>query len=91
MTETTHYTATKADAAATGFRFNIYKTIDAGYTATFVTANDGATYTVGDQFVVTGDKLGGATTANDCTVTVSSSCSVRWCSYSNHSCRYYCS
>ena len=71
MTETTHYTATKADAAATGFKFNISKTINAGYTATFVTANDGATYTVGDQFVVTGDKLGGATTANDCTVTVS--------------------
>ena len=44
--------------------------IDAGYTATFAEANDGTNYTIGDQFVVTGDKLGGATTANDCTVTV---------------------
>ena len=71
LAETTHYTATKADAGAAGFIFNIYKTIGAGYTATFVVANDGATYTIGDQFVVTGDKLGGATPANDCTVTVS--------------------
>ena len=70
LAETTHYTATKADAAATGFIFNIYKTVSAGYTATFTAANDGATYTAGDQFVVTGDKLGGATPANDCTVAV---------------------
>ena len=67
---TTDYTATIANGTATGFVFNLYKTIDAGYTATFQEANDGTNYTVGDQFVVTGDKLGGATTANDCTVTV---------------------
>ena len=70
LAETTHYTATKADAAAAGFIFNIYKTVAAGYTATFIATNDGANYTIGDQFVVTGDKLGGVTTANDCTVTV---------------------
>ena len=68
LVETTDYSFTKANAAA--FVFNLYKTIDAGYTATFQEANDGTNYTVGDQFVVTGDKLGGATTANDCTVTV---------------------
>ena len=70
LVETTDYSFTKANAAASGFIFNIYKTIDAGYTATFTAANDGSNYTIGDAFVVTGDKLGGATTANDCTVTV---------------------
>ena len=70
LAETTDYTATKANGTATGFVFNLYKTIDAGYTATFAEANDGTNYTIGDQFVVTGDKLGGATPANDCTVTV---------------------
>ena len=67
---TTDYTATIANGAATGFVFNLYKTINAGYTVTFAAANDGTNYTIGDQFVVTGDKLGGVTTANDCTVTV---------------------
>ena len=70
LVETTDYSFTKANAAATGFIFNIYKTIDAGYTVTFTAENDGVDYTIGDEFVVTGDKLGGATTANDCTVTV---------------------
>jgi len=70
LTETTDYTATKVNPAATGFRFNIYKTIAAGYTVTFATSNDGIDYEVGDQFVVAGDKLGGTTPANDCTVTV---------------------
>jgi len=70
LVETTDYSFTKANAAATGFIFNIYKTIDAGYTVTFTAGNDGVNYTIGDAFVVTGDKLGGATTANDCTVTV---------------------
>jgi len=70
LAETTDYTATKANGTATGFVFNLYKTIDVGYTATFAAANDGTNYTLGDQFVVTGDKLGGATPANDCTVTV---------------------
>ena len=32
---TTDYTATIANGTATGFVFNLYKTIDAGYTATF--------------------------------------------------------
>jgi len=67
---TTDYTATIANGTAIGFVFNLYKTIDAGYTATFAEANDGTNYTIGDQFVVTGDKLGGTTPANDCTVTV---------------------
>ena len=70
LVETTDYSFTKANAAASGFIFNIYKTIDAGYTVTFTAGNDGVNYTIGDEFVVTGDKLGGATTANDCTVTV---------------------
>ena len=61
---------TVSDAGATGFDFTVQKTIDAGYTATFQEANDGADYTVGDTFVVTGDNLGGATPANDCTVLV---------------------
>ena len=68
---TTDYTATLANVTAAGFIFNIYKTIDAGYTVTYQVSNDGTNYTVGDQFVVTGDKLGGATPANDCTVIVS--------------------
>ena len=70
LVETTDYSFTKANAAASGFIFNIYKTVSAGYTATFTVGNDGVNYTIGDAFVVTGDKLGGATTANDCTVTV---------------------
>ena len=70
LAETTNYTATKVDGSATGFVFNLYKTINAGYSVTFIGANAGTDYTVGDQFVVTGDKLGGATPANDCTVGV---------------------
>ena len=70
LIETTDYSFTKANATASGFIFNIYKTINAGYTVTFGTSNKGTNYTVGDEFVVTGDKLGGATTANDCTVAV---------------------
>jgi len=64
------YTATTVNPAASGFIVTLNKTIDAGYTATFQVANKGSNYTVGDTFVVTGDKLGGATTANDCTVAV---------------------
>jgi hypothetical protein len=70
LAETTDYTATKVNPAAVGFIFNLYKTIRAGYSVEFAVANDGVNYTVGDTFVVTGDKLGGATPANDCTVTV---------------------
>ena len=64
------YTATLTNPAAGGFVVTLNKTIDAGYTATFQEANDGSDYTAGDTFVITGDKLGGATPANDCTVTV---------------------
>jgi hypothetical protein len=64
------YTATIANPAASGFVVTLNKTIDAGYTASFQSANKGSNYTVGDTFVVTGDKLGGATPANDCTVAV---------------------
>ena len=64
------YTATIANPTASGFVVTLNKTIDAGYTATFQEANNGANYTVGDTFVITGDKLGGATPANDCTVAV---------------------
>ena len=64
------YTASLTNLAASGFVVTLNKTIDAGYTATFQEANDGTDYTVGDTFVITGDKLGGATPANDCTVTV---------------------
>ena len=70
LAETSDYTATKDDPTATGFVFNLYKTIDAGYSVTFAAANDGVDYTVGDTFVVTGDKLGGVTPTNDATVTV---------------------
>jgi hypothetical protein len=64
------YTATIVNPAASGFVVTLNKTIGAGYTATFQVANKGSNYTVGDTFVVTGDKLGGVTPANDCTVTV---------------------
>ena len=64
------YTATTVNPAASGFVATINKTIDAGYSAIFQEANDGADYTIGDTFVITGDKLGGATPANDCTITV---------------------
>ncbi len=70
LAETTDYAATKANVTATGFVFNLYKTIDAGYSATFVAANDGINYTVGDTFVVAGDRLGGVTPTNDATITV---------------------
>ena len=69
---TTDYTATITNGAATGFIFNLYKTIDAGYTATFAVAQAGTNYTVGDSFLVDGSKLGGVTSTNDCTVTVAS-------------------
>ena len=61
---------TVANGTATGFDFNIQKTIDAGYTATFQAANDGTNYTIGDTFVVPGAELGGATPANNATVQV---------------------
>ena len=64
------YTATLVNPTASGFVFTLNKTIDAGYTVTFQSANKGSNYTIGDTFVVTGDKLGGATPANDCTVAV---------------------
>jgi hypothetical protein len=70
LEETTDYTATTVNPGATGFIFNLTKTISSGYTANFVTANEGTNYTIGDTFVVTGDKLNGTTPANDCTVTV---------------------
>ena len=58
------------DPTASGFVFNLYKTIDAGYSVTFQEANEGADYTVGDTFVVDGAALGGVTSTNDATVTV---------------------
>ena len=61
---------TVANGTATGFDFNIQKTIDAGYTATFQAANDGTNYTIGDTFVVPGAELGGTTPANNATVQV---------------------
>jgi hypothetical protein len=72
LAETTNYTATKVNPAATGFVFNLYKTIDAGYTVTFATADIGVNYNVGDTFLVDGASLGGVTSTNDCTVTVAS-------------------
>jgi len=69
---TTDYTATITNPAATGFIFNLFKTIDAGYTATFASAQGGTNYTVGDTLLVDGSKLGGVTSTNDCTVTVAS-------------------
>jgi hypothetical protein len=68
--ETTHYVAAKTNPAATGFVFNLYKTIDAGYSVIYVAANDGINYTVGDTFLVDGAILGGVTSTNDATVTV---------------------
>ena len=70
LAETTHYTATTTEVTASGFIFNLYKTIDAGYSVTFQEANDGIDYTVGDTFVVDGSLLGGVTVTNDATVTV---------------------
>ena len=70
LEETTEYTATTVNPTATGFVFNLYKTIDAGYTVTYAVANDGINYTVGDTFVVDGSLLGGVTSTNDATVTV---------------------
>ena len=70
LAETTHYTATTTNPIATGFVFNLYKTIDAGYSVTFAEANDGSNYTIGDTFVVDGSLLGGVTSTNDATVTV---------------------
>ena len=70
LEETTDYTATKVNPAATGFVFNLYKTIDAGYTVTFAAINDGTDYTIGDTFVVDGASLGGTSLINDATVTV---------------------
>ena len=70
LAETSDYTATKDNPTATGFIFNLYKTIDAGYSVTFAAANGGADYTVGDTFVVDGAKLGGTSLINDATVTV---------------------
>ncbi len=64
------YTKTTVNGSASGFVFTLTKTIDAGYRATFQVAEDGTDYTVGDTFVVTGDKLGGETPTNDCTVTI---------------------
>ena len=63
-------TPTIADGAATGVRFNVFKTKTDGYTVSVVTA--GTTYTVGDQFVVPGANLGGATPANNATIVVAS-------------------
>ena len=70
LAETADYVAAKTNPAATGFVFNLYKTIDAGYSVTFAVANDGIDYTVGDTFVVDGATLGGVTSTNDATITV---------------------
>jgi hypothetical protein len=70
LEESTDYTATTVIPGASGFVFNLYKTINSGYTVTFAAADDGTDYTVGDTFVVDGAKLGGETITNDATVIV---------------------
>ena len=52
----------------TGAKFTIQKTKSAGYSATIVEAGSG--YSVGNQFIVRGNYLGGSTTTNDATITV---------------------
>ena len=60
--------ATVTTAAGSGATFNLSKTKTDGYSVSIVT--QGEDYSVDDTFVVTGDKLGGATPANDATITV---------------------
>jgi hypothetical protein len=61
-------TQTVAEAGATGARFQVRKTKTDGYTVVIKTP--GTDYRENDTFLVTGDKLGGATPANDATITV---------------------
>ena len=61
-------TQTVAVGTATGARFQVRKTKTDGYSVIITTA--GTDYRQNDTFVVTGDKLGGATPANDATITV---------------------
>ena len=65
---------TVSDPAATGFDFTLTKTVNGGYQVSATSAQLAATsdYEVGDTFVVPGTELGGATPANDATVTVDS-------------------
>ena len=62
-------TQTVTDAAASGARFSVRKDKTNGYTVLVQTA--GTDYTVGDTFLVPGANLGGATPANNATISVS--------------------
>lgn len=59
---------TRANPAAAGATFTLYKTKTYGYTADIVSA--GSNYTVGDTIKILGTKLGGTSPANDATITV---------------------
>jgi hypothetical protein len=55
-------------AGGSGLTVNIQKTIDNGYLADIT--NAGATYVTGEQYVISGVDLGGASPANDATLTI---------------------
>ena len=61
-------TQTVSVGTATGARFQVRKDKTNGYTVVIKTA--GTDYRDNDTFLVTGDKLGGATPTNDATITV---------------------
>ena len=61
-------TQTVSVAGATGARFQVRRDKTNGYTVVITTP--GTDYRDNDTFAVTGDKLGGATPANDATITV---------------------
>ena len=61
-------TQTVSVGGATGARFQVRKDKTNGYTVVITTP--GTDYRENDTFAVTGDKLGGATPANDATITV---------------------
>ena len=54
--------------AGTGAQFTVFKTIKTGYSVEFVLI--GEDYSVGETITVAGTKLGGASPANDLTITV---------------------
>ena len=64
----TYVAGVDAVPGATGAKFNIFKSVTDGYTAEITAA--GTDYRVGDSFTVAGTLLGGATPANDATITV---------------------
>jgi hypothetical protein len=55
-------------ASGTGLEINIQKTVDNGYIADIVTP--GNNYVTGETFTIIGTELGGASPANDATVTI---------------------